>query len=362
MKNILISIALAPYRLDFYNYLHQYYNCEIFFLQDNFTGQLFDTNKIKKECIFTPHILNTGILDIKILKKRKYIKNLKQIIESNQPDTIFVPEFSLTTIQVIFYKFFHKKKFKIVSICDDSYNILIGNGFSKLHHYARKLLMPFIDEIILVDNKVVDWYTRNYKKGIWVPIIRDEKILLQRFDKLQNKALEIRSRYSGRKILLFVGRLINVKNIPILFQAYQQLQTKYELFIIGDGILKDELEQLSKSLTINVHFLGKKEGDELYLWYKIADIFILPSYREAFGAVTNEALLAGCKCVISKHAGSSCLIKEGINGYTFNPYSAEELVECIKRTNALLSTDRTSQMPITFSECMDNMINKLNQL
>lgn len=357
MKNILISIALAPYRLDFYNYLHQNYNCEIFFLQANFSGQLFDTNKIKEKCIFTPHNLNIGLL-----KKRKYIKNLKKIIESNQPDTIFVPEFSLTTIQVIFYKFFYQKKFKIVSICDDSYNILIGDGFSKLHHYARKLLMPFIDEIILVDNKVVDWYIKNYKKGIWIPIIRDEKIMLQHFDKLQNKALEIRNRYSGKKILLFVGRLINVKNIPILFQAYQQLQTQYELFIIGDGILKDELEQLSKSLTINVHFLGKKEGDELYLWYKIADIFILPSYREPFGAVTNEALLAGCKCVISKHAGSSCLIKEGINGYTFNPYSAEELVECIKRTNALLSTDRTSQMPITFSECMDNMINKLNQL
>lgn len=355
--NTFLGVALAPYRLDFYNYLSQNFNCNIYFQMKTFDGQLFSTDKLIKKCTYTPLFLET-----RSIGNRKIIKHLGKIIKKDSPDIVFVPEFSPITIQIILYRYLTKKNFKIVSVCDDSYDMLMGNSFSKAHHYARKVLMPYIDEIVLVDKKAVDWYQWKYKKGIWMPIIRNESIMLPYLDTMNNKAYEIKQTYGDKKILLFVGRLIDVKNIPLLLKAYKKISNEYKLVIVGDGEKKHELKQLCESLNIHVQFVGQKNGDDLYLWYKMADIFILPSYREAFGAVTNEALLAGCKCVISKHAGSSCLIKEGINGYTFNPYSTEELVECIKKTNGLLSTDRTSQMPITFSECMDNMIKKLNQL
>lgn len=72
-------------------------------------------------------------------------------------------------------------------------------------------------------------------------------------------------------------------------------------------------------------FTGRLEGDELYSWYNVATSFILASYKEAFGAVTNEALLAGCWAVISNKAGSQCLINPGVNGDIFNPMDVEEL-------------------------------------
>lgn len=350
MKNIFLGVALAPYRLDFYNYLSQHFDCNIYFQMRTFEGQLFSTDKLIEKCTYTPIFLET-----KNIGSRKIIKHLGKIIKENDPDVVFVPEFSPITIQVILYRYLTGQKFKIVSICDDSYDMLMGNGFSKAHYYARKILMPFIDEVVLVDKKAVDWYQQEYNKGIWMPIIRDESILLPHLDSLNDKAHQIKQRYGGKKILLFVGRLIDVKNIPLLLEAYQKLSDEYLLFIVGDGEKRSELEQQCKSLNIQVQFVGKKDGDDLYIWYKIADIFILPSYREAFGAVVNEALLSGCKCIVSQNAGSSCLITEGVNGYTFNPYSVDDLVARIKQLSKELPYKKSSQMTISFAERMDNL-------
>ena len=70
---------------------------------------------------------------------------------------------------------------------------------------------------------------------------------------------------------------------------------------------------------------------------------------EAFGAVTNEALLFGCNCIVSDKAGSSCIIEQGVNGYLFNPYDADDLkkkIDLCKQT--LKSDDRNSKMSHNF--------------
>lgn len=353
--NLSFNVLLAPYRLDFFNYLYEKFNCKIFFEQRNFDGQLFSSDKLEKQCLYIPQYLK-----IKKIGHRNLATNIPSIIKQNDPSVIFVPEFSLTTIQVIFYKLWKRKRFKIVSVCDDSYDMIQGNGFSKLHHYARKIIMPFINEIILVDKKAVDWYRKKYKKGIWMPIILNEKRMIPYLNSLVPKANKIKEVYKDKKILLFAGRLIDVKNIPVLLQAYKHLKEQYYLVIVGDGEKKKELQDLCKQLNIDVLFTGQQEGDDLYSWYKAADIFILPSYREAFGSVTNEALLAGCMCVISKHAGSSCLIEEGVNGYTFNPYSADDLIQCIEKCkcNPAIS-NHDSKMQVSFIERMNNLISRL---
>lgn len=355
--NLSFNMLLAPYRLDFFNYLYEKFDCKIYFEQKDFDGQLFSSEYLEKQCQYTPQYLK-----IRKIGHRNLAINIPSIINHNNPNVIFVPEFSLTTIQVIIYKLLSRKKFKVVSICDDSYDMIQGNGFSQLHHYARKLVMPFINEIILVDKRSVQWYQNKYKKGIWMPIIQNEKRMLPYLNSLEENAKKIKGIYKDKKILLFVGRLIDVKNLPVLLRAYKDLQDQYYLVIVGDGEKKEELEDCCKKLNINVIFTGKLEGDNLYSWYKAADIFILPSYKEAFGAVTNEALLAGCMCVISKNAGSSCLIEDGINGYTFNPYSTEELVQAIERCNSIPNTQKTSKMQVSFIERMNNLSKQLNAI
>lgn len=355
--NLSFNVLLAPYRLDFFNFLYKNFNCKIYFEQKDFEGQLFSTGNLEKQCLYTPQYLKT-----KKIGRRNIVVNISSVIKQYNPKTIFVPEFSITTIQVILYKIWNRKKFNIVSICDDSYDMIQGNGFSKMHHYARKILMPFINEIILVDKRATEWYQDKYKKGIWMPIILDENRMLPYLSSLEKKANDLKKIYADKKILLFVGRLIDVKNIPLLLHAYKELQEQYQLVIVGDGEKKEELQHLCEGLKVDVHFVGRQEGDNLYIWYKIADIFVLPSYREAFGAVTNEALLAGCMCVVSKNAGSSCLIEDGINGYTFNPYSVDDLIQAVKMCGLKNNLHTSSKMQVSFIERMNDLINRLNNL
>ena len=95
----------------------------------------------------------------------------------------------------------------------------------------------------------------------------------------------------------------------------------------------NNLQLLAKQLNVQARFTGRLEGDALNAWYNVADVFILPSYLEAFGAVTNEALLAGCYVLVSQKAGSSCLVVEGENGYTFQPYNVDELVQKMRQVS-----------------------------
>ena len=134
--------------------------------------------------------------------------------------------------------------------------------------------------------------------------------------------------------------------------------------MVGDGPERYSLENLTRELNANVIFTGRLEGDALNVWYNIAHVFILASYQEAFGAVTNEALLAGCYALISNKAGSSCLVEEGENGYTFSPMDVDELTDKMKRLVELTnSVDKVvlkpNHMRVSYKEKMVDLVKYL---
>ena len=59
--------------------------------------------------------------------------------------------------------------------------------------------------------------------------------------------------------------------------------------------------------------------------------FVLPSRYDTYGAVTQEAACYGLALLISRHAGSSVLVEEGVNGYVIDPEDRQGCVEVIRR-------------------------------
>ena len=90
---------------------------------------------------------------------------------------------------------------------------------------------------------------------------------------------------------------------------------------------KDVILSVGRIDNERVLCVGKKEGRDLYACYNVGQMFVLPSYYERFGAVVNEALLAGCYTLCSSVAGAACLIEPGKNGDIFDPHRLDELVE-----------------------------------
>lgn len=367
MKRITIfQPIIAPYRIDLFNELSNSYDCSIHLFWRNLNNQKFEYKNILAQLHFRPDFIVKEELGL-----RKWIKSLWKTLSNEKPQIVIVGEYGLSTILTVLHRYFTKSNYKIVSICDDSYHMVSTNDYFSLRHkYAQKVIVPFIDEIINVEPQTAQWYQDKYKKGVFFPIICDDKIAAGR----QNKVLPISEEYvkkyslEGKKVLLFVGRLVALKNIAFAIDGFVKASVPDSVFVIvGDGEEMENLKKKSENCQ-NIIFTGRLEGGELYAWYNIANVFTLPSYQEAFGAVTNEALVAGCNALVSKDAGSNCLINNGENGYVIDPNDMcdfiSKLVMTMNETPSvkLPLTARKSLMPKSFAEYFSVVKNSMDCL
>lgn len=338
------NVALAPYRIDFFNSIAEMGEASFYFTQQGVDGSSFDEAQMRQECRFVPRVLKSFTL-----LGRRLPLSVWRILRQEQPTTVFVPEFSFVTLLVILYKILFFASFKVVSICDDSIDMLNGNDFSRMHGYARKLMAPMCDELVLLDKKSVDWYRHRYGKGLWFPMIRNEEKYAHQLINAQSVEHNIRSHYpevNTCKVVLFVGRLVALKNVDSIIRA---LPEEALLVVVGDGEERSKLEELAAQFGKHVLFVGWKNGGELLAWYRIAHVLVLASFRESFGAVVNEALLAGCRVCVSERAGSSCLVTHE-NGSVFNPEDKNELTVKLQQNigKCPMEKEVKSMMPVHY--------------
>ena len=121
--------------------------------------------------------------------------------------------------------------------------------------------------------------------------------------------------------VLYVGYLREEKNLELLIDAFNELSNEnLELVILGDGECREELQKRS---TGRIIFKGYHSGEEKYGEYVNSDILVLPSTREPWGFVVNEAMYFGLPVLCSSVAGA-CDALDG-NGYVFDPHNKEVL-------------------------------------
>lgn len=127
---------------------------------------------------------------------------------------------------------------------------------------------------------------------------------------------------------IYAGRLMTIKNVANLVIAFSKLQNKdWGLIILGDGVEKENLEKyVADSQLVGVKFIEGQAWYNVPKFIALADVFVLPSYSEPWGLVVNEAMVCGMPVIVSNKCGSAHdLVKNGENGYTFNPYDTDEL-------------------------------------
>jgi len=136
--------------------------------------------------------------------------------------------------------------------------------------------------------------------------------------------------------ILYVGRLSPEKGVHVLIQALAFLRDRHamepEVSIIGDGPEREHLEKLSESLKLSkVKFMGfVPHGAPLAEFYQNADVLIVPSIAEGFGAVIAEAMACGLPVIASDVGGIPTIVRHGINGLLVPPNSAGALADAIK--------------------------------
>jgi len=134
----------------------------------------------------------------------------------------------------------------------------------------------------------------------------------------------------NHKEILYVGQLIVRKRVDLLLKAFSRLELPTaRLRIIGKGEEEQKLQHLVRQLGIaeRVRFSQGLPNAEIIAAMAAADVLVLPSRFDGWGAVVNEALMVGTPVICSDRCGASDVIENGRNGYVFEAGNASALLE-----------------------------------
>lgn len=133
----------------------------------------------------------------------------------------------------------------------------------------------------------------------------------------------------GLKRILFVGRLLPVKGVPILLQAAAMVRaprSAWQLDIVGDGPGREEYEHLAATLRLGetAVFHGRLPRPRIAEMMREAECLVLPSQWENFPVVVLEAMASGLPVVATRVGGIPELVDDQV-GYLVSPGDAAAL-------------------------------------
>lgn len=257
---------------------------------------------------------------------------------------------------------FHFNPVLVVRVLLSKNEVVLGSSWNDLN----VLLIIFLKRIGLLKNRLSVWSEANYltnqsqKKNVFRDLLRrwvfnsidgsfivPGKMSIISFEKWN---IEIRNvimlpnlvseqlftparNYQVNKIkpiFLIVARLEeDLKGIKNFMTSvgHENLK-KIELRIIGSG--SDYIDYVSyvekHQLKDNIIFLGDLSQELVSVEYKLANVFLLPSYSDPSPLSIVEAIFSGLPLLVSNRCGNHFeTVVDGLNGYTFDPYDSNDI-------------------------------------
>ena len=136
------------------------------------------------------------------------------------------------------------------------------------------------------------------------------------------------------KMVLTIGQFIHRKGFDVLLEAWnKEMDESCSLVIVGGGEEENQYRQYIADHNLkNVQLVGFKQKEEIFEYYKAADLFVLPTREDIWGLVINEAMACGLPVISTNMClGAVELIDNGINGYIVPVNNSNELTEAMKK-------------------------------
>lgn len=161
------------------------------------------------------------------------------------------------------------------------------------------------------------------------------------FDAIDRKLEETVS--TPRPVLLFCGRLTKQKRPERVIDAFYSggFFTRYDLILLGEGDLREALEERVRRYGIEDHVLFRGWEPNVYKWMKAASLLLLTSEAEGLGMVLIEALYCGCPVVASRCPGMEELFRGPLARYLCEP-DTDSIVRTIQDALECYPGDRRS--------------------
>lgn len=136
-----------------------------------------------------------------------------------------------------------------------------------------------------------------------------------------------------RPLLLWVGRMVPVKNLEMLINACEHKANRgddFVLCLLGDGPLRPHLEKMVKEKGLDdiISFIGSVSHKDLPSWYQAADLTVLCSHSEGLPNVLRESVACGTPFV-STDVGSITEISDSSYAMLTEPGNGQDLFQAI---------------------------------
>jgi glycosyltransferase involved in cell wall biosynthesis len=241
-----------------------------------------------------------------------------------RPDVLFVSGFSFWSFLGALYKTLFRACLIVVY---DGSSPSVDRQSSRIHRLWRRFLSRWADAFV-TNTQAGRRYLMEF---LGVP---ENQVFVHPY---QVPAPDLWQNQNGRPSLdrvtfIYVGQLIPQKGLSYLISAVRilkemELRKYWELWLVGDGSLRSNLESQVKDLGLQnrVRFLGKVKYDELGALLSMADVFVFPTLEDVWGVAPLEAMAMGKPVVCSKYAGASEIIEDGVEGFVVDPMNVKEV-------------------------------------
>jgi glycosyltransferase involved in cell wall biosynthesis len=198
--------------------------------------------------------------------------------------------------------------------------------FSFLNRLA-KYTLPRADAWRVLNEIERDIYTEQLGLPAKRIYMLNTPIALDRFRTLVDRDICARLREKlgipmKSPVLLWIGRPVRFKRLPILLKAFQILLERLpeaRFVIIGKSALQQEpLDSLIKEQGLTQHVIWLKEGvahSALPPYYQLANVYAHTSHYEGFGKVMVEAAASGLPIVAVDSAGTRRIVRDRQTGF-----------------------------------------------
>lgn len=357
MKVLFLANIPSPYRIDFFNGLGSL--CELTVLFERKVAK--DRNEKWKNnhfLTFKSHFLigfpigNDSAVSLEML----YFLSIKKF------DIIVVGNYSTPTgILSILYM----KMMKIPFIISADGGIIKSD--SKLIFKYKRLLISSAKAWLSSSNETTRYF-EHYgarKNGIYIypfTSISEKDVIDLPLSKNQKSIIRKDLEIIEEKIILSIGRMIEVKGFDTLIKSVARIDKSIGVYIVGGKPL-DEYIRLMKEYNIqNIHFVDFQTQNDLLSYYKMSDLFVLPTRGDVWGLVINEAMANGLPVITTdKCIAGIELIEDDVNGYIIpvdnEELLAEKIINLINDDEKMLKMSTNNLLKIK-KYTIENMTNK----
>ena len=251
------------------------------------------------------------------------------------------------------YKIFYSHQAVTSSLISSSLTrVLAGKTFfwycGKIHIYEKesgkrnwlfRLNLKLINYLVTAPLEMKKYYQKYFTVPTskikllpgWVNIQRFKKVDKEKIGQLKNKL-----KLKHKKVILFIHWLSPRKGSRYLPKIIEQTLKKEEdiIFVIigvGPDFQWLQKELLKRNFLNSVRMLGAVPNQEIPVYFKLADVFILPSKEEELGRVHFEAMAAGVPIVAFSTEGSRALLSKDQKKLMIEKGNIKKFVRAIER-------------------------------